>query len=152
MRRFFAVSIILVACNPTTNATGIEPAEGEPHVFVSNGNMVTPLQNGGRVKLTNGWARLTFTPYPPRARSDLDVQVFYGDSGEPTIAEVSVAYEMIGMEEHGVVIQRAIPRANDHYILPLNVGMPGFWRFSLKVVFGGTMSTFVLLIPVPEGR
>lgn len=136
----------LAACGPAAVATAPSPDLGPPRAFVSEGGLLRPLANGDRVALANGWAELSFSPYPPSARSDLDVLVVGAASEKPARADVSVAYEMLGME-HGTVIQRATAGANGHHVLPLNLAMPGTWRFQIKVVLDGTPSTVMLIVP-----
>lgn len=151
MRRLgAALLLVLAACAPAVSdaaPAGVGAVDaGEPQVFVLDGGLLAPLANGGRVALANGWAELSFSPYPPRTRSDLDVRVFDGASGQPVRADVTLTYEMIAME-HGIVLQRAIARDGGHHRFPLNVAMPGAWRFLVKVVHQGTSSTVLLLIP-----
>lgn len=146
MRLVALAALLIVTCGPATNAATVASGGAEPRVFVLDGGMATPLPNGGRVELANGWALLSFAPYPPNTRSDLDVVIFDGATGKAARADVSVTYDMIGME-HGVVMQRATPREVGHHRVPLNVAMPGIWRFAVKVVLEGTPSTVLLLLP-----
>lgn len=138
--------LALAACAPVAPAASVAPVDETPRAFVSEGGFLAPLKNGGRVQLADGWAQLYFAPYPPQARTDLDVVVYDGATGRPASADVSIAYEMLGME-HGVVTQRAAPGAPGHHRIPLNLGMPGMWRFQLKVLHGGATSTVLLIVP-----
>lgn len=132
---------------PAAVAEPAAPADAEATVFVSEGGMLRPLANGGRVALRDGWAEVRFTPYPLGPRSDLDVRIIDGRSGRAADADVTVLYEMLGME-HGMVVQRATPRSDGHHTAPLNVAMPGQWRFMLRIARSGEVESVVLVLPV----
>lgn len=147
MRLVVALALALVtACAPaaaTTASTGA--AEEQPTILASDGGLLRPITNGGRVAIPDGWATVTFSPLPlAREQLDLDIAVLDA-AGRPVDAAVQVTYEMLDMS-HGVFTQRATLHQGRHR-MPVNIAMPGRWRFTVTIDHGGRATTVVLVVP-----
>lgn len=154
----------LAACTPwssaaTTPSIGTAPADGassasaegsRPLLFALEGGFLSPLRNGGRVAIANGWIEPHFSPFPPGRRSDLDIVVVSAMTGEPAQAQVSVTYEMLDMA-HGALAQHALPGMSaGHHMAKLDLSMQGLWQFKVKVSLEGTTSITVLVLTESE--
>lgn len=109
-------------------------------VFLSEGGVMRPLQNGDRVALLEGgWATLTFSVFPPRDGSELEVAL------QGTAAtSISVATEMVGMD-HDATTETAVLR-DGRYLVPLSFPMPGAYRVLVRVSGAAATSTLTLVI------
>jgi hypothetical protein len=145
MRLLIVLGLALVtACAPATaTSAGAIRAEEEPTFLVSDGGVLRPIKNGGRVAIPDGWATVTFSPLPLQ-RSDLNLDVGLADAaGRPIDAAVEVTYEMLDMS-HGVYAARATAHQG-RYRMPVQVVMPGRWRFTLTIDRGGRPTTVVIV-------
>lgn len=106
--------------------------------------MLRPLANGARVPIAGGSAQVSFAPYPPDTRTEVDVVVRDG-AGEPVDAEVVVLFEMIGME-HGVMSARAVG-AGEHHRAVIGLPMAGPWRFVLRIGRTGEVTSLLFIVP-----
>ena len=137
---------LVTACAPAAaTSAGAIRAEEEPTLLVSDGGVLRPIRNGGRVAIPDGWAAVTFSPLPLQ-RSDLYLDVGLADpAGRRIDAAVELTYEMIEMS-HGVYEARATAHQG-RYRMPVQVAMPGRWRFTLTIDRGGRPTTLVIIVP-----
>lgn len=147
MRLAAALALALVtACAPTAVTNARMPAAGEePTILATDGGLLRPIRNGGRVAIPDGWATLTFSPLPlQRDQLDLDVGVLDA-AGRPADAAVQVTYESLDMD-HGVFTQRATAHER-RYRVPVQIVMPGRWRFTVSIERGGQATRLVIVVP-----
>lgn len=141
-------AIIAGACAPVAaqSASAPDPAgEEQPTILISDGGVLRPVVNGGRIAIEGGWATVTLSPLPLERESlDLDV-VLTGVDGQPVSADVEVAYDMVGMD-HGSGRERAVAHAGG-YRMPLHLAMPGSWRLKVRIDRGGEVTTLVVVLP-----
>jgi len=141
---------LLGACGAATAATAPSPMPAaveviETTILVSDGGILRPIENGGRVAIPDGWATVTLSP-PPLQRTDfaLDVEVLDA-SGRALDAAVDVTYEMVQMD-HGVFTERATSHAG-RYRVPVHIPMPGMWRFTVSIDRGGVVTSLIVVVP-----
>ena len=141
---------LLGACGvaPTAAPPDPEPAMVEvidTTILISDGGMLRPIENGGRVTIPDGWVTVTLSP-PPLQRTDftLDVEVL-DDSGIAVDAAVEISYQMLQMD-HGVFTERATAHAG-RYRIPVHIPMPGTWRFTVSIDRGGVVTSLVVVVP-----
>jgi len=113
-------------------------------ILTSDGGVLRPIPNGGRVALRSGWAAVRLAPGKLEDRGRLEVTVFDAD-GRQASADVSVDYASMDMDhghtlEHGVVHEGC-------YRMPLTFVMPGSWRLVVRIARGGADETFTLVLP-----
>ena len=141
-------AVLAGACAPAAAGSGAAegiPDEEQPTILVSDGGVLRPMANGGRVAIPGGWATVTLSPLPlEREALDLDVAVTDVD-GRPVSADLRVAYEMVGMD-HGSGAERALAHAGA-YRMPLHLAMPGSWRLTVLIDRGGDVTTLVVVLP-----
>ncbi len=113
-------------------------------ILVSEGGVMRPIQNGGRVALRSGWATLRFSPLPLDFESSLDVALF-DSSGASVTGDVSAQYESIDMD-HGRTTSTGSPHEGG-YRMPLAFEMPGAWRVVVRIARGGTEETITIVLP-----
>jgi hypothetical protein len=121
----------------TTAAKGIT-------ILASDGTVMRPITNGGRVPLRSGWATVTLSPVPLAEDGQLQVSVFDAD-GRQIEAEVSVDYVSMDMD-HGHTIEHGVMHGNC-YQMPLSFAMPGSWKLVVHVVRGGSDESVTLVLP-----
>lgn len=126
---------------PPSVARGTSPAA---IILVSEGGVMRPIENGGRVALRTGWATLRFSPVPLDFRSTLDMTLFDA-SGAPAAGEVSAQYESIDMD-HGRTTSTSAPHEGG-YRMPLVFEMPGSWKVVVRIVRAGAEETITIVLP-----
>lgn len=135
-----------LAAAPTTGAASNDASASGPRLFALDGAFLTPVANGGRVAIANGWIEPHFSTFPPAAKSDLDIVVMSAATRAPAQADVSVLYEMLDMA-HGMLARHAVPgMRTGHHIATMDLSMRGTWRFQVKVRLEGVWSTAVLVL------
>lgn len=148
-------ALLLAACAPAAagstaeTAAAAAPAGGpaasaDVTILASEGGVLRPIANGGRVGLREGWATVRLSPVPLRERVELDVGVFDG-SGRAVSGDVHVTYESIDMD-HGRTTAAGIPDDSGHHV-PLEFLMPGAWRLVLEITRGGITDKVTLVLP-----
>lgn len=133
-----------VAGSAARTSAGGPSAAGAVTILVSEGGLLRPVDNGGRVALHEGWATIRVSPVPLRERTELDVGVFDG-SGRAVAGRVDVTYESIDMD-HGRTTVTGIPDDGGYHV-PLELIMPGAWRLVVEIARGGTADTVTLVLP-----
>lgn len=140
------VAVVASACAPT--AAPIPTSAAAPGkditILASDGAVMRPIANGGRVPLRSGWATITLSPVPLQETAQLKVSVFDAD-GRLAEANVSVDYASIDMD-HGHTLEHGVLHENC-YQMPLSFAMPGSWRLLIHVVRGPTDDTVTLVLP-----
>lgn len=142
--------LTLAACTPAAAGIAAVPTpQGEEPaaetILVSEGGMLRPLENGGRVAISDGWATVRFSP-PPLQRSDLVLDVAVLDAkGRPVQATVAVTYEMLQMD-HGRSTERAVPH-DGLFRMAVRIPMPGAWRFTIHIDRDGVASDLIVVVP-----
>lgn len=141
---------LLGACGAAATVAPPDPEPAaveviETTILVSDGGMLRPIDNGGRVAIPDGWATVTLSP-PPLQRTDfaLDIDVLDA-SGRALEAAVEVRYEMVQMD-HGVITERATSHAGRHRV-PVHIPMPGMWRFTVSIDRGGVVTSLIVVVP-----
>ncbi|HEU5288219.1 MAG TPA: hypothetical protein VFV20_07440 [Candidatus Limnocylindria bacterium] len=140
------VAVVASACAPTaapTPTSAAAPAK-DVTILASDGGVMRPIANGGRVPLRGGWATITLSPVPLQETAQLKVSVFDAE-GRLAEANVSVDYASIDMD-HGHTLERGVLHENC-YQMPLSFAMPGSWRLLIHVVRGPTDDTVTLVLP-----
>lgn len=154
-----AVMLVAAGCAPAGAAsapvsTAATPAPAESatraangsQLYVLEGTFLSPIQNGARVAIANGWIEPRFAPYPPGPRAELDVVVVSAATGAPSPAEVIVLYEMVEMA-HGTMALRATPgAATGHHVARLEFVMRGTWLLRVRVLLDGVTSSATLVL------
>lgn len=140
--------LIATACGQAsvgTPASASASATGKDvTILASDGAVMRPIANGGRVPLRAGWATITLSPVPLEETAQLQVSVF--DTGGHLVdADVSVDYVSMDMD-HGHTVEHGVLHENC-YRMPLSFAMPGSWRLLVHVVRGGTDDTVTLVLP-----
>lgn len=140
------VAVVASACAPTAAPTPTSAAAPGKDVTIlaSDGAVMRPIANGGRVPLRSGWATITLSPVPLQETAQLKVSVFDAD-GRLSEANVSVDYASIDMD-HGHTLEHGVLHENC-YQMPLSFAMPGSWRLLIHVVRGPTDDTVTLVLP-----
>ena len=131
-----------VTMKPSTVST--TAAAKETTILASEGGVLRPIANGGRVALRSGWATVRLSPTRVDQDGQLEVSVFDAD-GRPATAEVSVDYVSMDMD-HGHTMEHGVFH-EDCYRMPLSFVMPGSWRLVIHVARGGTDETVTLVLP-----
>jgi hypothetical protein len=146
MRRLaLVVALLLGACSAPAAAPQPPAATpATPAVFLSEGGLLRPVPNGGRVSMVDGSVEVSFAPYPPRTTSELSV-VVRDAAGRPVAADVVVVYDMIGME-HGAMFARAVA-SGERQRASIGLPMPGPWKFTLRVTRASEVSSLLFIVP-----
>lgn len=140
IRAVASAALLLGACAAPGASTETSPAGGaRSTIFVSEGGMVRPLENGARVALASGGAAaVSFSPFPPGREAALEVVL------EGTDAEVSVSTSMVGMD-HGAAVSRAAREGGRHRAA-LSFPMPSTYRIAIEVARPGAHDSVVLIV------
>lgn len=137
---------ILTACGSAA-ATTPTPASGagatEAAILASDGDVLRPIANGGRVALREGWATIRFSSLASE-RADLDVALF-DVSGRSVRGDVRVSYASLDMD-HGSTTTVAAEHEGA-YRVPLEFVMPGRWRLVVRITRGDVQETLTILLP-----
>jgi hypothetical protein len=149
MRLLGAILVaVLVAVLATGCSVGVAasqpPATSEANLLVSEGGMLRPIDNGGRVGLKSGWATVKLWPSPQDMDPNLEVAVFDA-AGNVVSADVWVVYEMMDMD-HGIDESRATFREGLHR-MHLSFGMQGSWKLVVHIARAGLEESVVLVLP-----
>lgn len=154
MRRLLTVAfagLVLAACS-TASA---ETATAMPHasaaaavpdapLLTSEGGVLRPVENGGRLPMRAGYATVRLTPGPQSMDPQIDVTLF-DNSGLPVTADVFAEYESLDMD-HGV--EKIQARAVDGgYRMRLSFSMQGMWRVVVHVARGASEERLTLVLP-----
>jgi hypothetical protein len=129
------------AADPPASASQAIPSAT---ILVSEGGILRPLQNGGRVPLRGGWATVQLTPVPLRSQAELFVTLFDA-AGTARAGDISAQYESLDMDHGrngatGMAYERG-------YRMPLSFEMPGSWKILVRVSRGGAEETITLVLP-----
>lgn len=140
------LSLVASACAPAAAPAPVSAAASGKDVTIlaSDGGVMRPIANGGRVPLRSGWATVTLSPVPLQDTGQLKVSVFDAD-GRLAEADVSVDYVSMDMD-HGHTVERGVLHENC-YQMPLSFAMPGSWRLQIHVVHGAADETVTLVLP-----
>ena len=134
------------ACGSAAATTAAPPAGAavtKASILVSDGGILRPIQNGGRVPLRGGWATVRFSSLNAD-HIDLDVSIF-DTGGRSVAAAVRLEYESTDMD-HGVMGSKAVGREGG-YRIPIDIPMPGAFRMTLHVTRGAAEDTVTLVLP-----
>ena len=139
------VGLTLAACS-TAAAKAPAPSTGMPDapLLTSEGGILRPIENGGRVPMRSGYAIVRLTPGPQSMDPDVDVTLF-DSAGQPVTAGVYAEYESLDMD-HG--IERVQARVADGgYRMRLSFAMQGTWRVIIHVARGPSDDSLTLVLP-----
>jgi hypothetical protein len=137
---------LLAACGSAaaTTATGAAAAPGtDAAILVSDGGVLRPIGNGGRVTLREGSATVRFSNLAAE-RVDMDITLLDA-GGRLAPADLLVSLESLDMD-HGSTDVTAAPREGG-YRASIAFPMPGAWRLRLRIDRGGSAETVTLVLP-----
>lgn len=147
MRRVAVVLALslVTACAPAATAPAPAAVSAtDVTILASDGAVMRPIANGGRVPLRTGWITVHFAPVPLEEDGELKVSVFDAD-GRPAQADVSVDYASMDMD-HGQEMAQGVFHENC-YQMHLSFVMPGRWRLVVHVARGGNEEAVTLILP-----
>jgi hypothetical protein len=136
--------LLATACSAATAAVPTPTPGPDAPILASEGGVLRPVENGGRLPLKTGYATVRLWPSPQSMDPNLQVAIFDA-SGQAAVAEVWVISEMLDME-HGTETIPATVR-DGFYQMHLSFGMPGAWRLAVHVKRGGVEETITLVLP-----
>ena len=136
--------LLVTGCTAATAAVPTPTAAPDAPILASEGGVLRPIDNGGRLPLKTGYATVRLWPSPQSMDPNLQVALFDA-SGVASTAEVWVFTEMVDMD-HGTETIPATVR-DGVYQMHLSFGMPGSWRLVVHVKRGGVEETFTLVLP-----
>ncbi len=140
-------ALLVGGCGSAAATTAVLPAAAPaapgPVILVSEGGVLRPVANGGRVPVRDAWATVRFSDLT-HERIDLDVAVL-DIGGRSVPASVRVSFESTDMD-HGTL--DAIVAARDGgYRATIDVPMPGGLRVKLRIAREGSEDTVTLILP-----
>lgn len=146
MRLAAAVLSALLATSCSAATTAVAPAAAAPDapLLTSEGGVLRPIDNGGRIALHSGYATVRLSPSPQDLDPQLQVSLF-NSSGQPMTGDVSVDYESLDMD-HGMTVAQGVLHEGC-YRMGLSFGMAGRWRLVIHVMGGGSEEQVVLVLP-----
>jgi len=140
------LSALLVSGCTAATAAAPAPAATTPDapLLASEGGVLRPIDNGGRVALHSGYATVRLSPSPQSMDPLLQVYVF-DSAGQAATADISVDYESLDMD-HGISTAQGVWHEGC-YRMGLSFGMAGSWRLVIHVVRAGAEEKVVLVLP-----
>ncbi len=146
--RLHAAVLAAVVLSGCGNAAALTPSSppGDPPtpILTSEGGVLRPIANGGRIALMDGSATVTFDPYPIGLDGRVRIETFDG-SGSPRDADVTLMYESIDMDMGQTTEKGGGPAAVHGF--PLQLDMPGAWRLVFTVTRAGAAQTVRVVLP-----
>jgi len=113
-------------------------------LLASEGGVLRPIDNGGRVAMQRGYATVRMTPSPQSMDPRLEIALFDSD-GKAQTADVWVVTEMVDMDMGSEEVHARVD--NGTYTMRLSFGMPGAWRLKVHVVRAGNDEGFTIVVP-----
>jgi hypothetical protein len=148
--RFAIVALVTALLATGCSAAAAAPAPkaavvvDEAPLLASEGGVLRPIDNGGRVAMKGGYAEVRFTPSPQSMDPQLQVSLF-DPAGQPRTADVSVEWESLDMD-HGT--DSATGSLHEGcYRMRLSFAMPGSWRLKVHVTGSGAEEIVTLVLP-----
>lgn len=144
------IALLVSGCSTATAAVPAPVAKQAPAatqdapLLASEGGILRPFDNGGRLAMHSGYATVKLSPSPQSMDPLLQVSVF-DSAGQAQDADVSVDYESLDMD-HGVTT--AVGHFHEGcYRMGLSFGMAGSWRVVIHVKRSGSEEKVVLVLP-----
>jgi len=136
---------LIVSCGapPALPAPATVPAAKQIAILASEGGVLRPIANGGRVALRGGWATVTLAP-AAGGEADLDIALF-DSAGRTVTGDVRASYESMDMD-HGSTVEPGVLHG-DCYRVRLSFIMPGAWRVVVHVAHDGVEESLTLVLP-----
>jgi YtkA-like protein len=136
--------LLATGCSAATAAVPTPTAVPDAPILASEGGVLRPIDNGGRLPMKMGYATVRLWPSPQSMDPNLQVALFDA-SGQAATADVFVVSEMLDME-HGTETIPATVR-DGFYQMHLSFGMPGSWRLVVHVKRDAAEETITLVLP-----
>ena len=140
----FATGCTAAAAAPAPAPAAVSAALPDAPLLASEGGVLRPIDNGGRVAMKGGYAEVRFTPSPQSMDPQLQVSLF-DPAGQPRTADVSVEWESLDMD-HGTDSATGSLREGC-YRMRLSFAMPGSWRLKVHVTGSGAEEIVTLVLP-----
>jgi hypothetical protein len=133
-----------VAATTAAVAPAAPAAMPDAPLLASEGGILRPIDNGGRVAMHSGYATVRLSPSAQSMDPLLEISLF-DSAGNPANADVSVDYESLDMD-HGTSVAKGVFHEGC-YRMGLSFGMAGSWRLVIHVMRSGTEEKVVLVLP-----
>lgn len=140
-----AAAVLAAACGEAVgHPDAVRVAAGPATMLLSDGGVMRPLEQGGRVALRSGWATVSALPGPRDGEIEMTVALFDA-AGAPADAGVSAVYESLEMDHGRTVVQGVVREGAAR--LALRITMPGAWGVELRIRRADADETFRLMLP-----
>jgi hypothetical protein len=146
MRLIVAIlgALLVAGCAAPTVSAPTPPAVPDAPLLASEGGILRPIDNGGRIAMHGGYAMVRLSPSPQSMDPLLQVSLF-DTADQPMTADVSVDYESLDMD-HGISSTTGMFH-DGCYRMGLSFGMAGSWRVIIHVARAGNEERLTLVLP-----
>lgn len=148
-----AIAIGLSGCSRSAGAPQTPPAAGEKNpwqrtaLWVEQGGVTRPFENGATVSIGDLNIEIFVAPYPPLREGSIDLYLTEKATGAPANAgSLRIVFDMY--MPHGSLRAQALPTGGGHFLVPYLLVMPGEWRLDISVTHGSDVVALALLFKV----